>query len=448
MNTSLPRNILLVTVLVGSLVAFVYQSSPSTSSYQGIGLHHHALRASPPTPSSSAVSRHARCVREGGFLKGDWQHDPFAVRPEYIHGNNKWGKEHQVFRTEHPLPDALQGQLGDESTTLIKSSSSNATVAPISSAAFLQEQPQHLPYNQYTWVPHDPDCSLKAFDRALMCRLLREHLQARHLLFVGDSITEQQSMSLLLLMGGPSVSNWGRHPTPFTLCNATGGEGEAGHEAVTLSFLRDDYLNTSAAAPWVQHLHAHKPDLVLFNMGVSAKGREGGGGGDGGEDAGGKEEKGEEWWLQIVRVHEIYTYATFFGPFLRIIFSSQSQQCRPGEAAARAPAQSPAIDQPLLPPRTLPHRRHIFQICPPCKPPLTASFRSSRATRCCPPPPPALSTARPCMAIRAAPSTRSPSRLLASHGNPSQETSRQSFTGISTRNSTLTPSPGCRRKNS
>lgn len=309
MNTALPRIALLATVLVGCLVVFVHQSSSSTSSFQGIGFHHHhplwsdnrLLRR--PTPSSSAAeSRHARCVREGGFFKGDWQHEPFAVRPEYVHGNNKWGKEHQAFRAQHPLPDALQqDQLVNDSTLLTKSSSSsNATAASSSSAALLQESPLHLPYNQYSWVPH-ADCFLKAFDRAHMCRLLREHLQARHLLFVGDSITEQQSMSLLLLMGGPSVYNWGQHPTPFTLCNATAGEGAAGHEAVTLSFLRDDYLNTSAAAPWVQHLHAHKPDFVLFNMGVSTKGREGGReerrARMEGRDAGGKRGRRRKWCL-------------------------------------------------------------------------------------------------------------------------------------------------------
>ena len=290
MNTALPRTALLVTLLAGFLVAFVYQSSSSiSSSFPGIGFHqHHALRASRvprrPTPSSSstststAVARHARCVRQGGFFKGDWQHDPLAVRPDYIHGNNKWGKEHQAFRTEHPLPNAVQQQLENDFITLTNSnSSSNVTAAAASSTYLLQKQAQHLPYNQYSWVPHDPECSLKVFDRAHMCRLLRQHLHARHLLFVGDSITEQQSMSLILLMGGPSVNHLRDHSTPLPLCNATGEEGKAGHEAVTLSFIRDDYLNTSAAAPWIQHLHTHKPDLLLFNMGVSKNGgREGG----------------------------------------------------------------------------------------------------------------------------------------------------------------------------
>jgi hypothetical protein len=64
-----------------------------------------------------------------------------------------------------------------------------------------------LPYNQWDWLPADPACRLRRFDRKAMCSILT-HLNASEVLFVGDSTSDTHAQSFLLLMGGPSVFHW------------------------------------------------------------------------------------------------------------------------------------------------------------------------------------------------------------------------------------------------
>lgn len=159
--------LLMVFTLLGVYSPTRVYRPPQTQHYDLMFLHNKSLQQD--------SAHFETCFLKEALFDGTWKHLPNVSRPEimYFLKNNKWGIEGEAFRKQHPLDDKA-----------------------------------HLPYNQWDWVPDSPSCGLYPFDKRVMCALLKRHLKAKHMLFVGDSITEQQALSFLLLMGGPPLHNW------------------------------------------------------------------------------------------------------------------------------------------------------------------------------------------------------------------------------------------------
>jgi hypothetical protein len=170
----------------------------------------------------------------------------------------------------------------------------------------------HLPWNQYDFVPDEEKCAIGEWNVTEACLVLDRSMMggsgSRRVLFVGDSMSFTMALSFVLMMGGDSsaiITNqalWKEQPICSSLENGP----------ILVQFIRNDALYISptklsswepnpelrkeekgginpslppslpvqlgdqdtkgidwkVSKPWTPYYEQHKPELVVFNLGM------------------------------------------------------------------------------------------------------------------------------------------------------------------------------------